>query len=252
MHFKRLLQLIVFCISLSCSTTAMTQGTTWTTQQQSETNSCNKENDSSVSRIWVNDQLTYIDDENKIISVDYATMRLYHFDKVNGQCTQYRLESQKSVSISAESDSRIVAANDLLLAEIQVSETTETKEISGYQCKKKTALLGAGLFRFKNFGPKVFNRFGQTLSEGTGSYWVSKDPAIWSHLQTLIEQRVKYFAAVPLLYRIDPLGLMGKLKGFPMESTEKNACQTVTVTLLEAPAGSNLKPELPPACQSTH
>jgi|GEM_PF-2794460 len=252
MHLKRLLQLIVFCIFFSFSTTAMTQGITWTTQQQSGTNSCNQENDSSVSRVWVNDQLTYIDDENKIISVDYATMRLYHFDKANEQCTQYPLESQKSVSMSAESDSRIVTANDLLLAEIQVSETTETKEINGYQCKKKTALLGAGLLRFKNFGPKVFNRFGQTLSEGTGSYWVSADPAIWFHLQTVIEQREKYFTAVPLLNRIDPLGLMGKLKGFPMESTEKNHCQTLTVTLLKAPAGSNLKPELPPACQSTH
>lgn len=228
----------------------MTQGITWTTQQHLETNSCERESVSSVSRVWVNDRLTHIDDENKIVYVDYSTMRLYHFDKASKQCTQYQLDSQNGSLIDSEPDSKTVRTIDLLLAEIQVSESTEMKEISGHQCNKKTALLGAGLFHFKNFRPKVFKRYSQSFSEGTGNYWVSTDLAIWSQIQTLIDQREEYFAAVPFLMRIDPLGLMGKLKGFPMDSTVKNTCQTINITLFEGPEKNILMPELPPTCRS--
>jgi len=122
---------------------------------------------------------TRIETSAEMIFIDYSAMTLYRLNLRTAQCTTVNL----SVS-EGRSQSSIVARKVRgLMAEIRVVATSEQRNIQGLSCYKKTALLGAGLFRLKTMAPITVESLGQSFHEARGEYWVSANVDAWQAVQ---------------------------------------------------------------------
>jgi len=221
-------------------TVATAEGLSWTLHK-SPRNDSSSGDDSDELHIAVTALKTEISSSNKLLFIDYSSMDLYRFDRLSKQCSVFDLKGTEPNEIVKKTVSR--------LAEFSVKESTEKQDIKEFHCARKTVLLGAGMFRLKTFGPKMLERYGQSFREAVAEYWVSQDVRHWKMLQGFILQRQAAFGTQPLLKRLDPLGLIEAVGGFPVQGWQKTGGVRVDFTLLSAPETGALVLQPPQGCK---
>lgn len=242
-HIFFILFLFVF------NTVAMAEGISWTLHQTS-TCAATVSSESDTLHIIISDQGTEISSQKDVLFVDYSNMLLYRLDRSTKQCVVFDLKEKEPVGTVEKTtmDANVVEQNNLFLAEFIVNASDEWQEIKNLQCNKKTVLSGAGMFRLKTVAPKVLKRYGQSFSEAQGEYWVSTDVDVLQELQKAVQQRQTAFAAVPLLKRIDPLGIIEAVGGFPVRGWQKSGGIIVEQLLVSGPVTGDFLIQAPQAC----
>jgi hypothetical protein len=236
------------CIGIK--TVAMAEGISWTLKQRSQTTAVATLSQADTLRIAVTKQQTQVISCDEILFIDYAEMHLYRLDRPSGKCSVFDLKETDSPSTGDEEsqDQKISTQMTSFLAEFSVKESSEQRVIKELRCVKKSVLMGAGMFRFKTVVPKVIERYGQFFSETVAEYWVSRDVAVWQTLQRVVQHRQAAFKRVPLLRRIDPLGFIDIVGGFPVQGWEKSGGNVVELILVSGPATGVSSLQLPQEC----
>ncbi len=248
MFSRFLFFILIFPVLLvsTLDTVAMAEeGISWSLRKsphvESVTNSPSSD-DSDELHIAVTARKTEISSSSEVLFIDYMSMGLYRFDRLSEQCSVFDLKGTAPNEIAKETVSR--------LAEFSVKERGEKQDIKGFHCVKKTVLSGAGMFRLKTFVPKMLERYGQSFREAVAEYFVCQE---LEHLQLLLEfvkQRQVAFTAQPLLKRIDPLGLVEAVGGFPVQGWQKSGGVKVDFMLVSDPETSTFTLRPPQACES--
>lgn len=247
MHLIRALLSLVVCLSVfSIDTLVMAQEIFWTLTQSIKIKSQDEETLCIKSiNYTVTDHATNIESSDEVVFIDYASMHLYRLDRQTDLCTDFNL----GVSEDTTPASITAAQIRTLMAEIAVRDTGEQRHINSQPCQKKFVLLGAGMFRFKTAAPITIESLGQSFCETRGEYWINSTMDAWPTLQKMIPQRQAAFIAVPLLKRIDPLGLMQSLDGFAIQGQAKSKGRIVNSTLTEFPALRASSLAIPEECR---
>jgi len=214
-------------LMFALDTVAMAEGVIWTLRQTTRLDSGAESPDSENLQITITDQETEIYSSREILFLDYRDMYLYRLNRLSGQCSVFDLKRAEPNGAAKQTVS--------LLSEFLVKESSERREIKGLHCDKKTVLSGAGLFRLRTFVPKVLKRYGQSFSEAVAEYWISQDVANLEVLKSFVQQRQTIFAEQTLLQRIDPLGLVAAVGGFPVQGWQKSSGVKVFFTLVNGP-----------------
>jgi len=221
---------------------------TWTISQTIHTGSDTGKELQARSVVYeVSCEASSIVSNEESIFIDYKDMRLYRLDPKTSVCRSFSLD----VSEPAGRDAIIASNIRELMAETVVRDNGKQQRINGVDCSGTDVLLGAGLLRMKTVAPVKVEYLGQSFVEATGEYWVSSSIATWQVFEEIIARRQAAFAINPLLKRIDPLGLIGSLGGFPFQGVEKSKGKRVDSTLLSGPVSNSSVLVLPSACQDT-
>jgi len=220
----------------------MAEGVRWTVSQTSHSDTVTTSSHADTLQITVTARKTEIVSRTEILFIDYGKMNLSRLDRFSRQCAVFDITATESNNIARETIA--------LLSEIEVTKRDESQQRKGLCCDKKTVLSGAGMFRFKSMVPKVLVRYGQSFSEAVAEYWVSREIENWKVLQMFVRQREAVFAAQPLLKRIDPLGLVDAIDGFPVQGWQKTGGTLLESRLAGSPEAGNFVLQLPHECQA--
>ncbi len=219
----------------------MAEGIRWTARRTSHNDTVTASPHNDSLRVTITAQNTEITSRNEILFIDYSKMSLFRLNRSSAQCTVFDLKETESESVAKMTIS--------LLSEFSVKENGESQKLRGLRCYKKTVLSGAGMFRFRTMVPKVLTRYGQSFSEAVAEYWVSRDVESWQKIQENALQRQTAFAAQPLLKRIDPLGLIEAVGGFPVQGWQKSGGMVLEATLVSGPETGAYTLQTPQECQ---
>ena len=237
------LLLTAFFLSIF-GTASMAQEISWTIEQTQRTGSDN------TLEIQINKEKTRIVSERETLFIDYAEMLIYRLDRASGQCRVFRFNDTTALqSDTAEPDRQISAEISSLLAEFSLKESNERRWIKDCDCRKKIVVLGVGMLGFRTVAPIRLERYGQSFSEAAAEYWVCEDLDIWPALQRAIQKRQQAFSVSPLLKRVDPLGIIEHLGGFPMQSRVKSGGQSIESVLVSSPEPGAVSLQKPGACR---
>lgn len=195
--------------------------------------------------VIITEQETQVSTPVELLFIDYADMLLYRLDRLSGECSVFSAVAEKKGGEAQKVLTQMIS----LLAGYTVNENDEYKKIQGLQCSKKTVIMGAGMFHFRTVAPKTIEYYGELFSEGAGEYWVSTELNTWQTLQKFVQKRQDAFAVAPLLRRMDPLGLMAAVKGFPVQGWQKSGKRLVEQTLVSIPAMGDSPLQLPQECR---
>ncbi len=240
MLLRFLIPVFIFPIFV-LDTDVMAEGIRWTVSQSSHNDTVTASPHNDSLRVTITAQKTEIASHNEILFIDYGEMTLFRLNRSSAQCTVFDLKETESGSVAKKTVS--------LLSEFSVKESGESQELRGLRCYKKTVLSGAGMFRFRTMAPKVLTRYGQSFSEAVAEYWVSQDVENWQEIRENTQQRRAAFTAQPLLKRIDPLGLIEAVDGFPVQGWQKSDGMVLESTLVSGPETGDFTLQAPRECQ---
>ncbi len=96
-----------------------------------------------------------------------------------------------------------------MMQSFQVTPTNETRNISGYECRKYMV----------------------SFMKVNSEYWLSKDVKGYDELRQIGEKMTRYYSKNPMLKQMDVAGMMDKLDGFPVRTVTQMMGGTVTTTL---------------------
>jgi len=160
--------------------------------------------------------------DGKIILLDYDKLMMYSLNPQKKTYTQVNLNDMgmpaKMSGAEKEQMGKMIAG---MMNGFQVTATNETQTIAGYKCHKSTA----------NFGMIQ------------GEYWVSKDVAGYGELKAVSAKLGAVLEKNPILRQINVAGMVEKLDGFPVQTTNRVMGGTIVSTLKKVEQRS-LDPEL--------
>ncbi len=244
MHcFNSIFSVFVFSITLFCSDTPLMAKETWTINQTIQTETGSEK--TSPINYEISEYASSIKSEKETVFIDYESMQLYRLSSTTKACKVFAIDVQEVAS----RDQMIAARVRVLMAEISARNNGEKRKIKNQDCTGMDVLLGAGLLRMRTAAPITLDYMGQSFVEITGKYWVNSSIASWQTLQKMISYRQAAFSINPLLKRIDPLGLMGTLGGFPVEGVEQSKGRRIENILVNLPLSDSSALVLPFECQ---
>lgn len=251
MRGKYLFHLVVASFSIfvmaPTGTAAMTTTVSWSCKVHSQSGLSSPPSPAHLLQFTVAAQSTEIVSSGQLLFIDYPTKSLYRLDRKSRQCVRYSFQHDQQYS---RVDSEVSATMRQSLAVYSVRESALWQEIGGVHCNKKTAIAGTSLLRHKTLSPKILRYLGEEITETIGEYWVAKQIAGWQAIEACLLARESAFADYPLLKRIDPLGLLSALGGFPVKGLEKRTGTTYEFALFELPIVKEQKLELPQECRA--
>jgi len=238
---------LLVCFLLSSSCTLAMAKETWTISQTIHTESNTGTELQARSVVYeVSGAASSIVSNEESIYIDYEDMRLYRLDPKTSACRSFPLD----VPEAADRDAIIASNIRELMAEIVARENGKKQRIGSIDCSGKDVLFGAGLLRMKTVAPIKVEYLDQSFIETTGEYWISSSMVTWQLFEEKIAKRQAAFAINPLLKRIDPLGLIQSLGGFPVQGVERSKGKRVESVLVKAPTSIFSKITVPEACRA--
>ena len=225
---------MIFLLSLNAHGQAQSQGLTWEFNKVTHDIDGNQENEDIT--YVVSSKITKIEYTNEIIYIDYAKYALYKYNKLDRSCLKFPLNSN-NITEPVDTKEVLKKRNISLISSQKVFTTTESKEISHYNCTLRHVMFGADLAMFQMVSPLVVHEFNQKFSESMVGYYVSKDVVGLNTLLHITQERSDVFKNNQLLRQIDIIGLLEVLKGFPVQIIQKLR-DTDSLTTLSG----NLKP----------
>ena len=240
---------IALSLLMMASTVPATTTVSWSyvTDQQSRSGSPSREEDVLIT---ITDQLTEIVAPDQVLFIDYANQSLYRVTQDLQQCLHYSFSNivEQEKRGDSELDAVVMSERYSSLAAFSVEESALWQQIEGIRCNKKTVIAGIHLLKHKAVIPQVVQWLGESFTEMAGEYWVSDQIVGWPEIQGVVSAREDVFAGYPLLKRIDPLGLITALGGFPVKGVEKSSGSVKEFVLLDKPTLKVQGPELPQGC----
>ncbi|MDM8522237.1 DUF4412 domain-containing protein [Desulfococcaceae bacterium HSG8] len=147
--------------------------------------------------------------------MNFDAMTIYHLNPGNKTYTKFDVMSQ------GEDGGMGQAFIQGMTKDVQISSTDETKEISGYKCKK---------YIMKLMGEE-------------SEYWLSKDVEGYDEFREMTEKMKKMFEKSPMLGQTNMVGIISKLDGFPIMIV-MNMMGMKTVTTLKKVEKKSLSKDL--------
>ncbi|MHC1729686.1 MAG: DUF4412 domain-containing protein [Syntrophobacteraceae bacterium] len=146
-------------------------------------------------------------DGNVIIS-DYKSMNVYN---LNTQAKSYTVMNMNDFGMPKMSGPEKEQMSKMMgsMMAIQVTPTNETKTIAGYKCRKTN----------------------MTMAMVQGEYWVSKDVKGYEELRVVGAKLAAALDKNPMLRQMNVAGMIEKLDGFPVQTTNKVMGGTIVSTL---------------------
>ncbi len=159
--------------------------------------------------------------DGKVVIVDYNSMKMY---TLNPQAKTYTLVDMNEMGMpanlpAAEKEKMGKVMGSMMT--INVVPTNETKTIEGYSCKK----------------------YNVTMAMIQGEYWVTQDIKGYKELKSIAEKLAAILEKNPMLRQMSVAGMVEKLNGFPVVTTNKVMGGTVVSTLKKVEQ-KQLDPEL--------
>ena len=144
-----------------------------------------------------------------IMIVDIDTMTMYQLNTSEKTYTKTDMMSEMDQEMPQE------------MTEIRVAPTNETKEISGYKCKK----------------------YNVTMMGGKSEYWLSKDVTGYREFKAMTVKFEKRLQKNPMLWQTSVMGMASRLDGFPVK-TVMNVMGITTTTILKRIESRSLNKDL--------
>ncbi len=148
-----------------------------------------------------------------IMIMEFDTASMYQLNTKDKTYIKFDLMA----AIEEKKDMMAKMMNDSM----KVTPTKETKEISGYKCKK----------------------YNVTIMGANTEYWVSKDVKGLDEFKGMNKKMEKIAEKSPMLKRMNMAGMMNKLDGFPVQ-TVMNIMGINTITTLKTIEKKSLDKEL--------
>ncbi len=158
---------------------------------------------------YLTSNATRTDIGDKVTIVDFDTMTTYQLNTKDKTYIKVTFVMPKMEGEQAQVYQDIMM-KDMMIKKMvmHVTSTNETKKIAGYRCRKYNVTY-------------MFNC----------QYWVSKDVKEYNELKAIYNKIAKIFQENPLMKRMNILGMMDKLDGFPVQAVMNMMGGTITTTL---------------------
>jgi len=159
--------------------------------------------------------------DGKIVICDYSTLMMYNLNPQSKTYTQVNMSDMGMPAKMSGPEKEQMGKAMAGMMSFQVTPTNETQTIAGYKCRKCNV----------NFGMIQ------------GEYWVSKEVAGYQELMKVSAKLGAILEKNPMLRQINVAGMVEKLDGFPVQTTNRMMNGTMVSTLKKVEQKS-LDPEL--------
>ncbi|MBM3163020.1 MAG: hypothetical protein FJZ79_06835 [Chlorobi bacterium] len=176
----------------------------------------------------VNEERTRIETRSEVIGIDYSRLTLCRYRKHDGTTQEFPLHPPAS----AHEKVRKYPVSE---SDYRLSVTDRRQTIGNYESRLKQILFGADFAKLQTARAPVIRAFGQDFTESVVQYWVSEDVPGLDRLMRIAEKHEALYRSNPLLRRIDLVGLIGILHGFPVGISQKTRGVEENLILLHAP-----------------
>ena len=169
---------------------------------------------SEIIKTYVTADASRAEKKGEITIMNFAEMTSY---EINTKDKTYTRSDLKEMLRPPEMDEAQAAQFKEMLEQMaestKIVPTDETKEISGYNCRK----------------------YDVQMMMAKGEYWVSKDVKGYSELKAFNDKMAKAFENAPMVKLMNMSGILTKLEGFPIMTvmTVMGGTTTTTVNKVE-------------------
>lgn len=146
--------------------------------------------------------------DGKVIISDYKSMNIYNLDTKAKTYSVVNMNEFGMPKMSGPEREQMGKMMGSMMA-IQVTPTNETKTIAGYKCRKTN----------------------MSMAMVQGEYWVSKDVKGYEELRAIGAKLAAIMDKNPMLRQMNVAGMIEKLDGFPVQTTNKVMGGTIVSTL---------------------
>jgi len=231
--------LLIVLLSLTAHKQVFANGLSWAYSVTSK--NAQKQIKKDIITFSVNNNITTMDDEKEIISIDYANSILYRYDKQRDECSSFPFSSNMSLKEN----------NMLKLSNFRLFATNKFQKIAHHNCQLKRILFGADFAKSQMIVSPTSNVFGQIFTESMVSYCVSINIANFSRILAIAKQHNIFFESNQFLRQIDIIGLFEILQGFPVQIIKIANNTKTTLSLMNEPKPIN-NVVIPKSCQLKH
>jgi hypothetical protein len=150
--------------------------------------------------------------DGKVVIFDYTSLLMYSLNTQSKTYTQVNMsELGMPPKMSGPEKEQMGKAMAGMMNGFKITPTDEVKTISGYKCRKYNA----------NFGMVQ------------GEYWASKDVTGYQELRTVSTKLGALLDKNPMLRQMNVAGMVEKLDGFPVQTTNHVMGGTIVSTLIK-------------------
>jgi len=170
--------------------------------------------ESEIIKTYVTADASRAERNGEITIMNFAEMTSY---EINTEDKTYTRNDLKEMLKMPEMDEAQTAQLKEMLKQMaestQIVSTDETREISGYNCRK----------------------YDVQMMMAKGEYWISKEVKGYSELKTFNEKMANAFENAPMVKLMNMSGILNKLDGFPIMTimTVMGGTTTTTVNKVE-------------------
>ena len=170
--------------------------------------------ESEIIKTYVTADASRAERKGEITIMNFADMTSYEINTKDKTYTQNDLKEMLKMPEMDEAQTAQLKEMLKQMAEsTQIVPTDETREISGYNCRK----------------------YDVQMMMAKGEYWISKDVKGYSELKAFNEKMAKAFENAPMVKLMNMSGILNKLDGFPIMTimTVMGGTTTTTVNKVE-------------------
>lgn len=160
---------------------------------------------------YITENISMTDMGEQVTIMDYKDGVSYQLDRTKKNYAKVELKQmgQMPQMEGGEDAQMFEAMMQSMIDSMKVTATNETKTISGYKCKK----------------------YIMSFMMANTIYWVSKDVKGYDEMKQISEKNMKWFESNPMMKRMNVVGLMKEIDGFPVQTISEVMGGTTTVTL---------------------
>ena len=169
---------------------------------------------SEIIKTYVTADASRTEKKGEITIMNFAKMTSYEINPEEKTYTQSDLKEMLKMPEMDEAQTNQLQEMLKQMAEsTKIVPTDETKEISGYKCRK----------------------YDVQMMIAKGEYWVSKDVKGYAELKAFNDKMAKAFENAPMVKLMNMSGILAKLDGFPIMTimTAMGGTTTTTVNKVE-------------------
>jgi hypothetical protein len=183
----------------------------------------------------VSAELTWIASPAETVFIDYKGARLFRSNPADGSCLVFPFGRPHA---------------DLPIADFRVFSGGKGAEGDGQANTTRHISFGSGQALSQMMVAPAARHYGQDFPVTNGRYTVTGNLAGLADLLAIIAGHRRIFQDYPLLRRIDPLGLVDLLGGFPVQIEEISPATTISSNLSvpPRPVAGGAAPALPRDC----
>ena len=170
--------------------------------------------ESEIIKTYVAADASRAERKGEITILNFAEMTSYEINTEDKTYTRNDLnEMLKMPQMDEAQTAQLKEMLKQMADSTQITATEETREISGYNCRK----------------------YDVQMMMAKGEYWISKDVKGYSELKTFNEKMAKAFENAPMVKLMNMSGILNKLDGFPIMTimTVMGGTTTTTVNKVE-------------------